>query len=229
MFRSLALFVSAAMLLASCSSPAPKAEQAKIKPPTPVTGPQQNCDDVLPDDPECVAWTAPEPHTFSEVLPINGDEAGVGKGLQWGPYYWCAAITDDVAEKVFGTKDVIRVVASKFYCQIGVNKATGLNNTLSIYLSPYEPGNGAYDWFVEPNPLGTVTQINGRKAVRSEMPKFSSMEHAQYTIEIPGHGSAWNIDLRKSGRASTPFTADHEDADRRVLLAADALMAYDRT
>ena len=219
------------MLLASCSPVEPRAVPARIKPATPAAGPQQNCDNVLIGDPEsCVAWTAPEPHPFSQVLPINGEEAGTGKGVQWGPYYWCAAITDDIAEKVFDTKDVIRVVSSKFYCQIGVSKATGLDKTLSIYLSPYQPGNAAFDWFVELNPLGTVTQVQGRKAVRTEMPRFTVSDRASYTIEIPGHGSVWNVELRRSSYdARTPFTADHEDADRRVLLAADALMTYDRT
>lgn len=219
------------MLLASCSSVEPRAVPAKIKPPTPAVGPQRNCDDVLTGDPEsCVPWTAPEPHSFSEVLPINGEEAGTGKGVQWGPYYWCAAITDDVAEKVLGTKDAIRVVSSKSHCQIAVSKASGLDKTLSIYLSPYQPGNAAFDWFVEPNPLGTVTQVQGRKAVRTEMPRFTVSDRASYTIEIPGHGSVWNVELRRSSYDSrTPFTADYEDADRRVLLAAGALMTYDRT
>lgn len=107
------------------------------------------------------------------MLPINEEEAGTGKGAQWGPYYWCAAITDNVAEKVLGTKDVIRMVSSKFYCQIAVSRKTGLDNTLSIHLSPYEPGNASFDWFVEPNPLGTVTQVKGRKAVRTEWQRFA--------------------------------------------------------
>lgn len=219
------------MLLAACSSVEPKAVPAKIKPPVPAVGPQASCEDVLTGDPEsCVAWTAPEPHTFSSVMPINGEEAGVGKGAQWGPYYWCAAITDDVAEKVLGTKEAIRVVSGKFNCQIAVSKKSGLDNTLSIYLSPYKPGNAAYDWFVEPNPLGTVTEVKGRKAVRTETPRFSVVDRAAYTIEIPGHGSAWNVELRRSSYdGRTPFTADYDDADRKVLVAADALMAYDRT
>lgn len=219
------------MLLASCSSVEPRAVPAKIKPPTPAVGPQENCDNVLTGDPEsCVAWTAPEPQGFALVLPINGEEAGTGKGVQWGPYYWCAAITDDVAEKVLGTKDVIRVVSSKFYCQIAVSRKTGVNNTLSIYLSPYQPGNASFDWFVEPNPLGTVTQVKGRKAVRTDWQRFTTSDQASYAIEIPGEGAVWQIDLRRgSYDARTPFTADYEDADRKVLLAADALMAYDRT
>ncbi|KJK42048.1 hypothetical protein UK23_39040 [Lentzea aerocolonigenes] len=208
----------------------PKAVPAKITPPTPAAGPQENCDNVLTGDPEsCVAWTAPEPHTFSQVKPINEDETGIGKGAQWGPYYWCAAITDDVAEKVLGTKDVIRVISSKFYCQIAVSRKTGLNNTLSIHLAPYEPGNASFDWFTEPNPLGTVTQVKGRKAVRTEMPRFATSDQAAYTIEIPGHGSVWSVELQRSSDARTPFKADYDDADRKVLLAADALMAYDRT
>ncbi|MDT7788698.1 MAG: hypothetical protein QOF58_7117 [Pseudonocardiales bacterium] len=231
MLRSLALFVSAALLLVSCSSVEPKAVPAKLTPPTPAVGPQENCENVLTGDPEsCVPWTAPEPHGFAQVLPINGEEAGTGKEAQWGPYYWCAAITDDVAEKVLGTRDVIRVVTGKFSCRIALGKKSGLDNTLSVYLSPYQPGNGAYDWFVEPNPLGTVTQVKGRKAVRTEMPRFDSIDRASYTIEIPDHGSAWNIELRRGpADTKTAFKADYDDADRKVLVAADALMAYDRT
>jgi hypothetical protein len=233
MRSSLALFVSTAMLLASCSSVEPRAVPVKITPPAPAAGPQANCDDVLTGDPEsCVAWTAPEPHTFSEVLPINDVEAGVGKGVVWGPYYWCAAITDEVAEKVLGTKDVIRVVSSKFYCQIAVRgrKQSGLDKTVSIYLSPYQPGNAAFDWFVEPNELGEVTEVKGRKAVRTEMMRFTVSDRAAYTVEIPGRGSVWNVELqRRQSSSRTPFTADYEDADRRVRLVIDALMAYDQT
>ncbi|HUQ59271.1 hypothetical protein [Lentzea sp.] len=228
MLRSSALFVSAAMLLTACSPVHPRAVPAKIKPSTPDVGPQQNCDDVLTGDPEsCVAWTPPEPYAFSLVLPINAEEAGTGKGAQWGPYYWCAVITDDVAEKVLGTEDVIRVISSKFYCQIAPRdqKQSGFDNTLSIYLSPYEPGNASFDWFAEPNQLGRVTQVKGRKAVRTETVRVSTSDRAAYTIEIPGHGSVWNVDLRRSGTSST---ADNEEADRRVLLAVDALMAYDQ-
>jgi hypothetical protein len=194
MIRSSALFVSAAMLLAACSSVEPKAVPAKIKP---AVGLQASCDDVL---------TA---HIlFGNADQRRGSRRRQGRAL--GPYYWCAAITDDVAEKVLGTKEAIRVVSGKFNCQIAVSKKSGLDNTLSIYLSPYKGGNAAYDWFVEPNLL--------------------VVDHAAYTIEIPGHGSAWNVELRRSSYdGRTPFTADYDDADRKVLVAADALMAYDRT
>jgi hypothetical protein len=220
------------MLLAACSSVEPRAVPAKLKPPTPAIGLQRNCEDILLGDPaSCVAWTPPEPHNFSLVFPINEEEAGVGKEMQWGPYYWCAVITDDVAEKVFGTRDVVRVVTGKYSCEIAQDgyKQTGLDKNLRIHLAPYEPGNGAYDWFVEPNPLGQVTEVRGRKAVRTEWQRFPSSDRASYVIEIPDRGSVWNVELRRQGGGKTRYDADYEDADRRVLLAIDALMAYDRT
>ncbi len=183
-------------------------------------------------DDRCVGWTAPEPHTFFDVRRINNDDAGTGKGLEWGPYYWCDALKDDVVEEVLGSTDVARLVTDKFYCQISVrgHKASGMYNSLYVYLSPYEPGSAGYDWFVEPNPLGEVTEYRGRKVTRSTGLSTSSSERVQYTVEIPGHGSAWNLELSRSQyHPRAPFTADVADAERRTRLAVDALMAYDQT
>lgn len=226
----MALFVSAAMLLAACASPRPVAAP-KIKPPAPATGPQQDCAEVIAmEDSRCLGWAAPEPHSFADVRRINNDEAGTGKGLEWGPYYWCDALKDDVLERALGSADVARVVTDKFYCQIVVrgHNASGIYNSLSVYLSPYEPGNPAFDWFVEPNELGEVTEYRGRKATRNAKLSDANSERIQYTVEIPGHGSVWNLELWRYHRDSNvPFVADHADAERRVRLAIDALMTYD--
>lgn len=232
MRRSLVLFVSAGLLLAGCSAPRPVAAP-KIEPPTPAVGSQQDCTEVIAmEDDRCLGWTAPEPHLFADVRRINNDEAGTGKGLQWGPYYWCAALKDDVLKAALGSTDVARVVTDKFYCQISVrgHKTSGIYNSLYVYLSPYEPGNPAYDWFVEPNPLGEVVEYRGRKATRNTQLSYDSTERIQYTVEIPGHSSAWNLELQRSQyNPRVPFKADHEDAERRVRLVIDALMAYDQT
>lgn len=232
MSRCLVLFVSAAILLTACSTPKPVAAP-KIKPPTPAVGAQADCAEVMGmEDSRCLGWTAPEPHTFSDVRRISDDEAGTGKELQWGPYYWCDAFKEDVLKDVLGSTDVARVVTDKFYCQIVVRgrKVSGIYNSLSVYLSPYRPGNPAYDWFVEPNPLGEVTEYRGRKATRNAQLSGASTERIQYTVEIPGHGSVWNLELwRDQYDWKVPFTADLADAERRVRLAIDALMAYDQT
>lgn len=181
-------------------------------------------------DDRCLGWAAPEPHSFFDVRRINNDEAGTGRGLQWGPYYWCAALKDDVLEEVLGSTDVARVVTDRFYCQIVVrgHKASGMYNALSVYLSPYEPGNPNFDWFAEPNPLGEVTEYRGRKVTRGTNASSSTSERVQYTVEIPGHSSAWNFELDRSQlHPRTSFKADQADAERRTRLAVDALMAYD--
>lgn len=230
MRRSLVLFVSAAMLLSACSTPEPVAAQ-KIKPPTPAVGPGADCAEVDPDDVQfCVPWSAPEPHSFAEVLPINGDEAGTGKGAQWGPYYWCAAMKDDVVKEVLGTEDFAKLVMNKYECRIAArgSKKSGVSHYISIHVAPYEPGNASYDWFSEPNPLGDVIEVNGRKAVRTRVTKFTVADQAQYTVEIPRHGSVWSVDVRRDHVGSnTPFTADYEKADQNARLVIDALRAYD--
>ncbi|MFD9703834.1 hypothetical protein [Lentzea sp. NPDC059081] len=231
MIRSSVLFVSAALLLVACSTPTPVAVP-KIKPPTPAAGPQADCAEVIGmTDDRCVAWTAPEPHSFLDVRRINSEDAGTGKALEWGPFYWCAAFEDDVLEKVLGSTDVVRVVTDRFYCQIAVrgHKASGMYNSLYVYLSPYEPGNPSFDWFAEPNPLGEVTEYRGRKVTRSTKLSTSTDERVQYSVEVPGLGSAWNFELsRRQYHPRVPFKADVADAERRTRLAVDALMACDQ-
>ena len=123
-----------------------------------------------------------------------------------GPYFRCAVIiTDEVAEKVLGTKDAIRVVSSKFYCQIAVSKKSGLNNTLSIYLSPHQAGKCR------------VWLVRGTDPARHRYSGAGPQGGAH------GDASVQHLDAR------TPFKADHDNADRRVLPATDALMVHDRT
>lgn len=218
------------MLLAACATPEPTAAP-KIKPPAPAVGSQADCVEVDRDDVQfCVGWTAPEPHTFAEVLPINGDEAGTGKGAQWGPYYWCAAMKDDVVKEVFGTGDFAKLVMNKYECRIAArgSKKTGVSHWISIELKPYKADKGAYDWFIEPNPLGDVIDLNGRKAVRSRIPRFPVADQAQYTVEIPGRGLVWGVDVRRDHVGTdTGFVADYDKADRNARLVIDALRAYD--
>lgn len=122
------------------------------------------------EDSRCLGWTAPEPHGFADVRRINNDDAGTGKEIQWGPYYWCAALNDDIVKDALGSTDVARLVTDKFDCRIVVRgeKTSGIHNSLSVYLSPYKPGNPAFDWFVVPNPLGEVTEYKGRKVTRND-------------------------------------------------------------
>jgi len=87
--------------------------------------------------------------------------------------YWCAALKDDVLKAALGSTDVARVVTGKFYCQISDKGRTALQQSLRLSLA-IRARKPAFDWFVEPNPLG-------------------------------------------------------DDADRRVRLVIDALMAYDQT
>ncbi|MDX8033065.1 hypothetical protein SK803_22845 [Lentzea sp. BCCO 10_0856] len=232
MLRSLALFVSAAMLLTACSTPRPVAAP-KIAPPAPAIGPQADCAELIGmEDTRCLGWAAPEPHGFFDVRRINNDEAGTGKELEWGPYYWCAALNDDVVKNAMGSTDVARVVTDKFYCQIVVrgHKSSGIYNSLYVYLSPYRPGNPAFDWFVEPNELGEVTEYKGRKAVRNDKLSYDTSDRIQYTVEIPGQGSVWNLEMQRSQfNPRLPFTSDLADAERRVRVVIDALMAYDQT
>ena len=232
MVRSLALFVSTAMLLTACTSPKPVAAP-KVTPPAPAIGVQADCSELIAmEDSRCLGWTAPEPHGFFDVRRINDDEAGVGKELQWGPYYWCAALNDNVVEDALGSTDVARVVTDKFYCQIAVrgHKSSGIYNGLSVYLSPYQPGNPAFDWFVEPNELGEVTEYKGRKVTRNDKLSYSLGDRIQYTVEIPGHGSVWNVELQRSlSNPRLEFNPDPADAERRTRMVVDALMAYDQT
>lgn len=220
------------MVLAACSSPKPVAAP-KITPPTPAVGPQADCAELIAmEDSRCLGWAAPEPHGFFDVRRINNDEAGTGKELEWGPYYWCAALNDDVVEDALGSTDVARVVTDKFYCQIVVrgHKASGIYNSLYVYLSPYRPGNPAFDWFVEPNELGEVTEYKGRKAVRNDKLSYGTSDRIQYTVEIPGHGSVWNLEMHRSQlNPRAQFTPDLADAERRTRVVIDALMAYDQT
>lgn len=99
------------------------------------------------EDSRCLGWAAPEPRSFAEVRRTNDDEAGTGKRLEWGPIYWCGAFKDEVLKEVLGSTDVARVVTDKFYCRIVVrgHKASGIYDSLSVYLSPYEPGNPAFN------------------------------------------------------------------------------------
>ena len=184
------------------------------------------------EDSRCLGWAAPEPHGFFDVRRINNETAGTGKEIEWGPYYWCAVLNDNVVKDALGSTDVARLVTDKFYCQIVVrgHKASGIYTKLSVYLSPYEPGNPAFDWFVEPNELGEVGEYKGRKVTRNDKLSYPSSDRIQYTVEIPGHGSVWNIELQRS--TSNPrleFTSDLADAERRTRVAIDALMAYDQT
>jgi hypothetical protein len=79
------------------------------------------------------------------------------------------------------------------------------------------PSNAAFDWFVEPNPLGEVTEYQGRKAVRNTQLRGDTTERIQYTVEIPGHGSVWSLELQRSQyNPRVPFTADHADSERRT-------------
>ena len=139
-------------------------------------------------------------------------------------------MNDNVVKDALGSTDVARVVTDGFYCQIVVrgHKSSGIYNGLSVYLSPYQPGNPAFDWFVEPNELGEVTEYRGRKVVRNDKLSYSSSDRVQYTVEIPGHGSVWNLELQRSqSNPRLEFRPDLADAERRTRVVVDALMAYD--
>ena len=75
---------------------------------------------------------------------------------------------------------------------------------------------------------GRLRDRNGHR--RSAVPRYSLGDRIQYTVEIPGHGSVWNVELQRSlSNPRLEFNPDPADAERRTRMVVDALMAYDQT
>lgn len=231
--RSRLLLATTVLLVTACTStPAPRPPQPKqITPAAPTPGPQENCKARrFGKNEACVAWTAPEPRRFSEIVGLHGVDSGTG--ATWDSYYACDAVKDDVAEAVLGSRDFVRIVVNRFICQIMVPgyEKSGMYNSLEIYLVPADPNVPDLNWFHSQSPLGALTSVNGRRAIRSRDVVNSVLEKIEYIVETSNHTVAWNIDLQRTQLDyKVPFTPSEEDVDRRAHLVIDALMAYDVT